>query len=206
MKAKNCKGLEKRKFEDCKNILRYFEDRKIEHFQGLPQILVCNRNPTAYLRFNINFTGMSLKKKIYDECLVTLEQRLMKLDDALKSVEEAINNETKSTVGDKHETARAMMQLEQEKLAKQVQELNDQKLTLEKLNISSSESKITAGSLINTDKGYFFLATALGKIIANHKTVMVLSPQSPLGKKFLGLKVNETAEINGITYKVQEII
>jgi len=55
MKTKSCKGLEKRRFEDCKNILRYFEDRKTEHFQGLPQVLVCNRNSTACLRLRHPF-------------------------------------------------------------------------------------------------------------------------------------------------------
>jgi hypothetical protein len=49
MKSKSSKGFGKRKIEDWKNILRYFEARKSEHFQIPTQILICNRISTANL-------------------------------------------------------------------------------------------------------------------------------------------------------------
>ena len=62
---------------------------------------------------------MLLKQNIYSQCLLILNQKIEELNSALATATESANNETKSSAGDKHETARAMMQLEQEKLSLQ---------------------------------------------------------------------------------------
>ena len=78
-----------------------------------------------------------------------------------------------------------MMQLEQEKISKQLKEIIDQRLELEKIDILKHFSQITKGSLIKTDKGYLFLSIGLGKITIDKETVFAISPQSPLGKKLI---------------------
>ena len=60
-----------------------------------------------------------MKLKIHSHCLQILNQKIEELSNALNTATESANNETKSSAGDKHETARAMMQIEQEKLGKQ---------------------------------------------------------------------------------------
>ena len=40
-------------------------------------------------------------------------------------------------------------------------------------------------------------------IIIDTKNVMILSPQSPLGIKLMGKKINETVEINGVKYFIE---
>ncbi len=112
----------------------------------------------------------------------------------LVELEEGAQNDSKSSAGDKHETARAMVQIEQEKIGRQVQDLLIQKTQLEK-----------GGSLIKTDRGYLFLSVPLGKIMVENTSVTVISPQSPLGKKLQGLKAGEKTDINDISYSVEEI-
>lgn len=63
-----------------------------------------------------------LKQQLISDCTKKLQQQIVSLKQLLDEVTEAVNNETKSSVGDKHETSRAMMQLEQEKLGKQLLE------------------------------------------------------------------------------------
>jgi transcription elongation GreA/GreB family factor len=149
---------------------------------------------------------MSLKQKTYDKCLQAIEEKLQELKASLALINESSNNETKSTAGDKHETAKAMMQLEQEKLGRQLKELLDQKQELEKLDIRFAHSTVGKGSLIKTDKGYLFIAIGLGKIKTEEETVITISFRSPLAQKLLGLKVNEEAEINGINYRIEAIL
>ncbi len=36
-------------------------------------------------------------------------------------------------------------------------------------------------------------------------TVIALSPQSPLGSKLIGLNVNDTATLNGVTYVIESV-
>src|SRR5437773_715948 len=140
---------------------------------------------------------MSLKQKIYDRCYSLLEEKINSLKIILSELEEGAKNDTKSSAGDKHETARAMMQLEQEKISRQLKDYLKQKLQLEKIGANVNPSEITQGSLVKTDKGYLFLSVALGEIQVDQNSVMVISPRSPLGIKLTGLKKNDTAEING---------
>lgn len=118
---------------------------------------------------------------------------------------ESANNETKSSAGDKHETARAMMQLEQEKLGHQLKEVQDQRSELEKIDIAKPSAQIAKGTLIQSDKGFLFLSIGLGKIIVDDKTVFSISPQSPLGIKLLGKKENDVVEMNGVKYTIENL-
>ncbi len=146
-----------------------------------------------------------MKEKVYKHCLAILNQKAVELDQALKSVTEAANNETKSTAGDKHETSRAMMQIEQEKLGKQLKEIRDQKAELEKIDISKPSAKIAKGTLVHSDKGLLFLSIGLGKIIADGETVFAISPQSPLGKLLIGKKEKDVVEMNAVKYTIQKL-
>ena len=111
----------------------------------------------------------------------------------------------KSTAGDKHETALAMLQIEQKNVSQQLKEALDQKVLFEQINPTVIKPEVGSGSLIKTNKGYLFLSIALGKIIVDGITIIAISPRSPLGQKLMGLRVNDTAEINGIEYMIESI-
>ena len=134
-----------------------------------------------------------------------LKEKIQSIKHALNELADGAANESKSSAGDKHETGRAMVQLEQEKLGNQVYELEGQKIVLEKLDASIIHVEITKGSLVKTDKGYFYLSIPLGKILVDEIAVMVLSPQSPLGLKLLGLGAKATLEMNGMRYLVEAL-
>ncbi len=145
------------------------------------------------------------KKVIYQKCLEFVEQRISHAQAALDSATEAGNSEDKSSAGDKHETGRAMAQLEQEKSVKQLREAQDLKNTLLKINPDVHSAKAVAGSLVVTDKNNFCIAVAVGKIEVEGTTVFVLSPASPIGQKLLGLSAGEQMDFNGQVYKVKEV-
>lgn len=149
---------------------------------------------------------MSLKQNIYSKCLQILNQKIEELNSALANATESANNETKSSAGDKHETARAMMQLEQEKLSHQLNELQDQKSELEKINITKPSAQIAKGTLIQSDKGYLFLSIGLGKIIVDENIVFAISPQSPLGIKLISKRENDVVEMNEVRYTIQKLL
>ena len=127
------------------------------------------------------------------------------LQQVLTDLKESGSNETKSTAGDKHETALAMLQIEQANTRGQLQELLVQKAMLKKLDPALSAAMIVNGSLVKTNRGYLYMSVALGKAVINDITVMALSPQSPLGQKLLGLKAGEFARMNDTEYRVESI-
>lgn len=147
----------------------------------------------------------SFKQELVLFCKNQLNRKIIDLAKALQDVTEAGNNETKSTAGDKHETGRAMMQLEQEKLGRQLQEAEGQFAEFEKINFNLQSDQIVLGSLIETDKGLFLMATSIGRITVASKIVFVISPQSPLGKLLLAKKLKDTVIFNGVSYEVLSI-
>jgi transcription elongation GreA/GreB family factor len=149
---------------------------------------------------------MKLKKIIHAYYLEAAITKINTLQQTLADLKESGTNETKSTAGDKHETALAMLQIEQANKRAQLQEALEQNAVLEKINNVTNTTKIVQGSLVKTNKGYFYMSAALGRTLVDEIVVIAISPQSPLGAKLMGLCVNNTAEVNGNVYLVEEIL
>jgi hypothetical protein len=95
---------------------------------------------------------------------------------------ESAANETKSTAGDKHDTSKSMMQLEQEKLAGQLQQLKLQKKTLELIDPWKVQKSVQLGSYVETNHGNFFISISSKPIEFENTIINCISIQSPLGK------------------------
>ena len=148
---------------------------------------------------------MTLKQKIYNHYLQVIQDKVAMLQKVLNDLKESGANETKSTAGDKHETALAMLQIEQANTRAQLQEILNQQAALEKINPELSVNMVLNGSLIKTSRGYLFMSIALGKAVVDDITVIALSPKSPLGQKLMGLKVGETTVMNVTEYVIEFI-
>lgn len=146
-----------------------------------------------------------LKQRIHAHYLQLIDDKVQMLQQVLADLKESGSNETKSTAGDKHETALAMLQIEQANTRAQLQEVLNQKAALEKINPAVSATMVVNGSLIKTNRGWLFMSVALGKAAVEDISVIALSAQSPLGQKLMGLNVNEVAEINNIHYVIEHI-
>ncbi|MEO8821800.1 MAG: hypothetical protein ABI267_00655 [Ginsengibacter sp.] len=148
---------------------------------------------------------MTLKQKVHQHYLQIVNDKIILLQQDLADLKESGANETKSTAGDKHETALAMLQIEQANKRQQLNQVIAQKILVEKINPIIVATMIVNGSLIKTDKGYLFMSVALGKAVVEEITFTALSPQSPLGKELMGLKAGDTANINNRSYYIETI-
>jgi hypothetical protein len=146
---------------------------------------------------------MTLKQKIYNHYQAVINDKIRVLQKTLDDLKESGKNETKSTAGDKHETALAMLQIEQANTRQQLKEMIAQKDTLQKINPTIIASIVLQGSLIKTNKGYLFMSVALGKAVVDGVAVIALSAQSPLGVKLMGLTVAGVATVNNNSYIVE---
>jgi transcription elongation GreA/GreB family factor len=148
---------------------------------------------------------MTVKQKVYNHYMQKVNDKLSQLRQVLADLKESSSNETKSTAGDKHETALAMLQIEQANVGAQLQDILDKKAALEKIDPGLSAATIINGTLVRTDKGYLFISAALGKATIEGHAVIALSLRSPLGQKLMGLSVGDVAEINNTKYLVETI-
>lgn len=139
--------------------------------------------------------NVDFKIKIYFQFQQIVHERIALLQNILADLKESSTNETKSTAGDKHETALAMLQIEQKNIRGQLDDALNLKAELFKITPELTTEKIIRGTLVITNRGNFFVSAATS-----------VSPGSPLGEKIMGLKAGEEATVNGNVFLIREII
>jgi transcription elongation GreA/GreB family factor len=148
---------------------------------------------------------MISKTDIHAHCLQLLEQKIVSLNQLIEDARAASNNDTKSSMGDKYETTREMMQIEIDKLERQKAESQQMLLSLKVIDSHKPCTKAEPGAWIHTDKLNFYLAAGLGKVEVGDQTCMVISPVSPIGRAMGGKKSDQTFSANGHEYKILKI-
>jgi transcription elongation GreA/GreB family factor len=137
------------------------------------------------------------KRVVFAHVAAELSDKIEALQIQFDELQKALKSETKSTAGDKHETGRAMAQLEQEKLSNQLVKTTTLRNALSKVNPNQIHDVIKYGSLVKTSKGYFFFSIGLGAVKVGSDEVFCMTATSPLGKELLGKKTGETIQLNG---------
>lgn len=146
-----------------------------------------------------------LKLILYNACIEFVNRREETVNQIITSNQKALTSETKSSAGDKHETGRAMLQLEMEKASQQLAGINEMKLVLSKIKFDESSKFIKLGSLIITNQANYFLAISTGKITISGNDYYAVSPSSPIGKLLLGKKVDDEFIFNGKKISINRI-
>ena len=146
-----------------------------------------------------------IKLQVYQRCSEIVASRIFELSNILKDIQEAANNESKSSAGDKYETGKEMAVLEAEKINVQLIEANKQLNILKKINPEKKSKTIAMGCLVETNNGVFYMAIGLGKIDVNKQSFFVISPFSPIGKILLTKKEKETFSFNNLSYVIKQI-
>jgi len=123
----------------------------------------------------------------------------------MASMRQAVQLESKSTAGDKHETGRAMIHLEQEKLHQQLAEAQQLLAELEQIRPENQFDKGLKGALVKTNRATFYIAVGLGKIKIENNDIFVISAQSPIGKQMLGKHSGESFIMNGTEYVITSV-
>lgn len=145
------------------------------------------------------------RKEIIDACFALLAARKADIESDLEGLRESLESESKSTAGDKHDTARAMTHLEQEKLGKQELLVSTDLNTLSQLHVDKVPPQVGLGSVVYTAKGIFFIGPSMGKIEIGDATVMVISPVAPIAQAMLGKKVGDAFGFNQFQAVIEEL-
>lgn len=138
-----------------------------------------------------------IKKQLLKDCDQFISDKRKITLHRIQSLQNDLLSETKSSAGDKHETGRAMLHLEMEKSAQQLEVVNEMEDTVRKVRGSKNSHIASLGSLIETNIGSYFLAISLGQLKVRDKVYFVVSPSSPIGRKLVGKKVGDKILFNG---------
>lgn len=139
------------------------------------------------------------KSNIIEAILLQLQEKLNELSDYSDDLKNALESEGKSTAGDKHDTGRAMIHLEQEKLQNQLKEIKGQIQRIKSMEQNkNNSSEIEYGSFVETTGPQFLMGIGLGKVMVKQKPVFCIGMETPIGKKLKGLKVKDSFKFNEI--------
>lgn len=147
-----------------------------------------------------------LKEELLKACLLFVKNRNFTVSAIIKSAQKSLQSETKSSAGDKHETGRAMIQLEMEKASLQLVSVNQMNETLDKIKFQLENNTAKLGSLVLTSIGNYFLSISAGEININNKTFFAVSISSPIGKVLLGTKQGNKILFNSNQIKILEVL
>lgn len=146
-----------------------------------------------------------IKLKLYQQCVDFVDQRINNSLTAISNAQESANTEVKSSAGDKHETGRAMAQLETEKNAIQLAEANKLKQVIGLINPEKASEKVELGALVVTNSGNYYISVSIGKMTIDSVLYFGVSAVSPIGQALLNHKKGDEVIFNGKKFSIKEI-
>ena len=148
---------------------------------------------------------MNFKEQLYQRCVDYVKQRSATIENTIQWHRKSLSSETKSSAGDKHETGRAMLQLEMEKAAQQLENIQLMRETLAKIDVAKITSVASLGAIIETNLGAYFLSISLGQLKVGNETFFAISASSPIGKLLLGKKSGDIFVWNGKKIEIHQV-
>jgi len=148
---------------------------------------------------------VKIKQQLHLKCQELLQNRLRVVEKSMNDIYNNLESETKSTVGDKHETGRAMLHLEREKLGHQLAIINNQLQVFNKINLEAQTSRVVLGSLVYTTQANYFISVSMGELKVDKIRAYAISPISPVGQALMSKAVDETVFYNNQKIKILKI-
>lgn len=138
-------------------------------------------------------------------CINIVQERVDSLEVELENLKESAASDTKSSMGDKYETSREMINLEKGKISEQLGLAKNMLTTLKSIDPEKIFKKAELGALVITDKGKYFLSAALGQVDMKGEKYFAISMNSPLAQKLLSKKVGDTIQLGSNQQVIIEI-
>jgi hypothetical protein len=139
---------------------------------------------------------------LYNFCREFIELRSSRLQKNMADMRESLESETKSSAGDKHETGRAMIQLELEKLGKQLEEIQKVQDLFKRVPRKGPRGTIGLGSIVRTCGQHYYMGISAGALQLGKDTYYAVAPNSPIGMLLMGKKVGDRVLFNGKEFTV----
>ena len=148
----------------------------------------------------------NIKERLYSKCKIFTDQRFETINEAIKAIQNSLLSETKSSAGDKHETGRAMLQLEREKAGNQLAEIQKVKEQLTKISTSKVSDIVKLGSVVYTNKANYYIAISAGVLKVGKESFYAISPSTPIGQLLLSKRVKDQITFRENSFVIEKII
>ena len=150
--------------------------------------------------------SLVIKDELRRFCESFAQERICRIKNTINDLNDSLNSETKSSAGDKHETGRAMIQLEREKLGHQLYEAEKVRQVLAGICTPDYATKVGQGSLVITSDSAYYIAISAGAFKKGSSQIYCVSAASPIGKILLGKSEGQCFYFNQKNSCIEKIL
>jgi|TARA_R100000479_G_scaffold165252_1_gene104515 transcription elongation GreA/GreB family factor len=151
-------------------------------------------------------TTKELKATLLNYCKDVANKRFNKIKQTISDIEESLLEESKSSAGDKHETGRAMLQIDRENAGKQLQEIEKLQQLVRKIDINSKSDYVRLGSLVYTNQATYFIGISIGVVTVGKTNYVCVALNSPIGQLLSGKKKGDSFVFNEKEYTIKSVV
>tara|TARA_B100000767_G_scaffold275778_1_gene315470 strand:- start:6456 stop:6902 length:447 start_codon:yes stop_codon:yes gene_type:complete len=147
-----------------------------------------------------------LPLELFNHCKNELKKKFEVLEDRKRELHQALSSDHKSSAGNKHETGRAMDQLEREKLGEQIKKTEIQQQVLHSIQKIEKFKTVGLGSVVLTNNANYYISIPVGSCSINSQIYYCISTQSPIGSLLLGKKVGDSIQFNKQLIRINKLM
>lgn len=145
------------------------------------------------------------RSELIRACRDYLQTKIIVVRKAMDSLKEDMENESKSSAGDKFETGREMINIEWNKLSVQLNEYDRLGQILNRIEEHKPNGNIILGSMVITDAAKYFISIPAGQIKSDDEKHYAVGIKAPIAQMLLGKKVGDKITFNGKECIIEDI-
>ena len=124
----------------------------------------------------------------------------------MASLKESLGAESKSSAGDKHETGRAMIHLEQERVQDTVGRLEHMRgILIQRAFQDKAIQRVSPGALVETTGPWVLVGVPLGKVQLPDALVLCVGAEAPLAQQWHGAQPGDQVALGPQKLTIQAI-
>ena len=147
----------------------------------------------------------SIKQALHDACDLFTKNRLDIINKTISELQESLTSETKSSAGDKHETGRAMVQLEREKAGHQLAQIQKVNQLLAKISTEKTSKIIGLGSVVYTTKANYYIAISAGELEVDAQKFYAIAANTPIAQLLLGKTIGDDIVFRAQNFSITNV-
>ena len=132
-----------------------------------------------------------------------MDAGLRRVRGAFEELQGSLEGESKSTAGDKHETGRAMVQMEMEQAAGRLSRVEGMVRQWHALEPARGRQEVRPGAVVTTDQGGFVMGVAWGAFdVPKAEAWRAISADAPLAQAMRAASPGSTVEFRGRIWQI----
>ena len=146
------------------------------------------------------------RNELIGACEEYLNKRIGVVRKAMDGLKDDLENESKSSAGDKYETGREMINIEWNKLTIQLNEYDRLLQILVRIKDHKTVDKVVLGSLVFTNAANYFISIPAGEIGTGNQKCYAVGIKAPIAQQLLGKEKGDHFIMNGKEFRILNII